>query len=95
LGLALTAVSIFVFGLGAGMMIVPLNALIQSSAAPDNLGSVIAGKNWVQNIAMIGLLCVTSGASYLSISSEYILYLNAIIALVGFSVVLKKLKSIY
>lgn len=95
LGLVLTSASIFVFGFGAGMMIVPLNALIQASAAPDKLGSVIAGKNWVQNIAMIGLLCITSGAAYLSISSEYILYLNAIIAMVGFTIVLKKLKSIY
>ena len=95
LGLVLTATSILVFGIGAGMMIVPLNALIQSNAAPDKLGSVIAGKNWIQNIAMIGLLCITSGASYLAVGSEYILYLNAIIALVGFTVVLKKLKSIY
>lgn len=95
LGLVLTATSIFVFGFGAGMMIVPLNALIQSSAAPDKLGSVIAGKNWIQNIAMIGLLCITSGSTYLAVSSEYILYFNAVIALVGFTVVLKKLKSIY
>jgi acyl-[acyl-carrier-protein]-phospholipid O-acyltransferase/long-chain-fatty-acid--[acyl-carrier-protein] ligase len=59
LGLALTVATIFVFGIGAGMLIVPLNALIQSNAEPDNLGSVIAGKNWVQNIARVGLLCIT------------------------------------
>jgi acyl-[acyl-carrier-protein]-phospholipid O-acyltransferase/long-chain-fatty-acid--[acyl-carrier-protein] ligase len=95
LGLALTVATIFVFGIGAGMLIVPLNALIQSNAEPDNLGSVIAGKNWVQNIAMVGLLCITGYVAYNNVNSEYILYFNAVIALVGFSVVLKKLKSIY
>jgi acyl-[acyl-carrier-protein]-phospholipid O-acyltransferase/long-chain-fatty-acid--[acyl-carrier-protein] ligase len=95
LGLVLTVLTIFVFGIGAGMLVVPLNALIQSSAAPDNLGSVIAGKNWVQNIAMVGLLCITGYVAYNNVNSEYILYFNAVIALVGFTVVLKKLKSIY
>lgn len=95
LGLVLTVLTIFIFGIGAGMLVIPLNALIQSSAAPDNLGSVIAGKNWVQNIAMVGLLCITGYVAYHNVNSEYILYFNAIIALVGFTVVLKKLKSIY
>ena len=95
LGLVLTVMTIFVFGIGAGMLIVPLNALIQKNASPDNLGSVIAGKNWVQNIAMTGLLFITGYVAYNNVSSEYILYLNAVIALVGFTVILKKLKSIY
>ena len=95
LGLVLTVATIFVFGLGAGMLVVPLNALILSNAAPDNLGSVIAGKNWVQNIAMVSLLCITVYVAYNNVNSEYILYFNAVIALIGFSVVLKKLKSIY
>jgi len=94
LGLILTAVSIFVFGLGAGMMLVPLNALIQSNAEPDNLGSIIAGKNWVQNIAMVGLLLITSTVAFYDVNSELILYMNAVMALVGFTVVLNKLKSI-
>ena len=94
LALLLIAVAIFLFGLGVGIMIVPLNALIQVSAAPDNLGTIIAGKNWIQDIAIL-LLCATSTFSYFAVGSEYILYLNALIAIVGFTIVLKKLKSIY
>ena len=44
---------------------------------------------------MVGLLCITGHVVYNNVNSEYILYFNAVIALVGFTVVLKKLKSIY
>ena len=52
--IVVTAV-ILLFGVGAGMMIVPLNALMQAHSPEDGLGSMLAGKNWLQNIAMIGL----------------------------------------
>ena len=85
---------ILLFGVGAGMMIVPLNALMQANSPEDGLGSMLAGKNWLQNIAMISLLIFTVILANLSFGSEFILYFNAFIAVAGFSIVLKKLKAI-
>jgi len=85
---------ILLFGVGAGMMIVPLNALMQAHSPEDGLGSMLAGKNWLQNISMISLLIFTVILANLSFGSEFILYFNAFIAVAGFSIVLKKLKAI-
>ena len=92
--LIVVTVVILLFGVGAGMMIVPLNALMQAHSPEDGLGSMLAGKNWLQNIAMIGLLALTMLLAKLSFDSQFILYLNAAIAVVGFTIVLKKLKTI-
>ncbi len=50
----------FLFGIGGAMMIVSLNALIQSRAPQEELGFILAGNNWVQNIFMIGFLSLTT-----------------------------------
>ena len=92
--LIVVTAAILLFGVGAGMMIVPLNALMQAHSPEDGLGSMLAGKNWLQNIAMIGLLVLTMLLAKLSFDSQFILYLNAAIAVVGFTIVLKKLKTI-
>jgi acyl-[acyl-carrier-protein]-phospholipid O-acyltransferase/long-chain-fatty-acid--[acyl-carrier-protein] ligase len=93
--LLMVASDIFLFGLGAGMSIVPFNALIQDNTELDKLGSVLAGKNWLQNSLMLVFLMITASVASLNVNSEYILYLNAAIAVVGFSSVLIKLKSSY
>jgi len=67
---------------------------MQAHSPEDGLGSMLAGKNWLQNIAMIGLLVLTMLLAKLSFDSQFILYLNAAIAVVGFTIVLKKLKTI-
>ena len=85
---------ILLFGVGAGMMIIPLNALMQAHSPEDRLGSMLAGKNWLQNIAMISLLIFTMFLASQNFGSEFILYFNAFIAVVGFGIVLKKLKTI-
>lgn len=50
----------FLFGIGGAMMIVSLNALIQSRAPREELGFILAGNNWVQNIFMITFLSLTT-----------------------------------
>ena len=92
--LILVTAVILMFGVGAGMMIIPLNALMQANSPEDGLGSMLAGKNWLQNIAMITLLIFTMILANLNFGSEFILYFNAFIAVAGFSIVLKKLKII-
>jgi MFS family permease len=85
---------IILFGVGAGMMIVPLNSLMQAHSPEDGLGSMLAGKNWLQNIAMISLLSITMFLAKVNFDSQDILYLNAVIGVVGFTFVLRKLKTI-
>ena len=94
IALTLVTSTIVLFGVGAGMMIVPLNSLVQAHSPEDGLGSMLAGKNWIQNIAMISLLGITAFLAKLSFVSQDILYLNAVIGVVGFTFVLKKLKTI-
>ncbi|OYZ32630.1 MAG: hypothetical protein B7X89_02805 [Sulfuricurvum sp. 17-40-25] len=48
------------FGIGGALMIVPLNALIQSRASKDELGFILAGSNWIQNVSMIVFLYLTT-----------------------------------
>mgnify|MGYP006135966741 CR=1 FL=1 len=93
IALTLVTITILLFGVGAGMMIVPLNALMQANSPEDGLGSMLAGKNWLQNIAMISLLAFTVFLANIGLK-ESILYFNAFVAIVGFSIILKKLKSV-
>lgn len=53
-------VNFFCFGIGGALMIVSLNALIQSRASEKELGFILAGNNWIQNVFMIGFLSLTT-----------------------------------
>ncbi len=70
-------------GISGGMFIVPLNALIQFNANDSRLGRILAANFWVQNVAMISILSLTVIAAYANISSEVLLKLAGLIALIG------------
>ena len=82
--LMLIGADIFVFGVGAGMFIVPLNALIQFEAPQGHLGKILAGNNFVQNIFMLFALIVTTILAYVGITSSGVFLLLAVVAIVGF-----------
>lgn len=73
----------FIYGIFGGMLVVPLNALIQYSAKRQNLGKVMAANNFVQTIFMLSFLLV----NMLFISSEgnvrYFLYCMILIAIIA------------
>lgn len=74
----------FVFiGIMGGLFIVPLNALIQFHAADNELGTVLAANNWIQNIAMLGFLMLTALFALAGVDSLYLLILIASVAMVG------------
>lgn len=79
-GIALLFLALGVFG---GFFIVPLNALIQYSAKPSRLGTVLAGNNWVQNICMIAFLALAVLFSLAGFDSKGLLYLLALTAVGG------------
>ncbi len=77
------AVVFFIYGLCAGLVLVPLNALIQLSAPGSSLGRILAANNFYQNIFMLIALIATAYLSYLQFDSGDILLLAAIIATIG------------
>ena len=76
------AVNFFVMGIAGGLFIVPLNALIQFNARSEELGTVIAGNNFLQNIAMTTFLMLTCVLTILGVS-DYLFPIIAVVALTG------------
>jgi acyl-[acyl-carrier-protein]-phospholipid O-acyltransferase/long-chain-fatty-acid--[acyl-carrier-protein] ligase len=76
-------IAVLFFGVSGGMFIVPLNALIQFHARDDQLGTVLAGNNWVQNVVMLGFLVLTVFFATYGISSIGLFHLLTLTALAG------------
>lgn len=92
IGSATAIASLFlVLGVCGGLFIVPLNALIQYTAKEDQLGTVLAGNNWVQNIGMLAFLVLTVIFSLGGINSIGLFYLLALTAIVGTVYTVKQL----
>ncbi len=70
-------------GISGGLFIVPLNSLIQYHAHEDQLGTVLAGNNWVQNVAMLSALIATIALVTWGISSIGVFYSLSALALAG------------
>ncbi|PIE74181.1 MAG: acyl-[ACP]--phospholipid O-acyltransferase, partial [Deltaproteobacteria bacterium] len=58
------AVSIWSFGFFGGLFIIPLNSAIQYFAPPAHEGRILSGSNFFQNIAMLGMLVLSSVLIY-------------------------------
>jgi len=70
-------------GLFGGIFIIPLNALIQFHARDDELGTVLAGSNWVQNIVMLGFLVLAVTFTFVGANEIGLFRLLTITALIG------------
>lgn len=77
------AFAFLAMGVFGGLFIIPLNALIQYHAKEDELGTVLAGNNWVQNIGMLGFLGVTILLSSIGMTSAQLFVLLMVVALAG------------
>ncbi len=74
------AVTLLCFGFFAGVFIVPLNSLIQRHTDMKNLGKVLSGNNFIQNIFMLGFLCVSAVFGYFEFSSELLFDICFVVA---------------
>jgi len=74
------AVLFLIFGLSAGMFIVPLNSFIQKHAPGVHLGTIIAGNNFIQNIFMVTFLLLTTFFAYEGLHAGGLFYLIAVLA---------------
>ena len=78
-------------GTAGGMFIIPLNALIQFHAPASRLGTILAGNNWIQNVAMLSFLGLTVTFALAGIDSVGLFYILTAVALVGTGFTVKKL----
>ncbi|MCP5128360.1 MAG: MFS transporter [Pseudomonadales bacterium] len=78
-------------GMMGGMFIVPLNSLIQFQAPKTQLGTVLAGNNWIQNVTMLGALGLTVVFSMVGIDSVGLFYILTAAALIGTGYTVRKL----
>ncbi|WP_345994034.1 MFS transporter [Sulfurimonas sp. HSL-1716] len=77
------------FGIFAGLFIVPLNAYIQELAPRVHLGTILAGNNFVQNIFMFFFLSVTTVFAYFGMDVQMLFF---IMFFVGFGMALYMLR---
>ena len=71
------------WGMMGGMLIIPLNALIQFHSGEDEIGSVLAGNNFIQNCFMLSFLGLTVWFSMMGLDSYGLFTILLIVAIVG------------
>ena len=79
------------FGFFGGMLVVPLNALIQFNAKNNALGKTLAANNFIQNIFMLTFLSLTVFTTLLGANSLFVLYGLLIIGAAGTAYSFKQL----
>lgn len=72
-----------VLGFCGGMLLVPLNALIQFHTRSNTAGHIIAANNFIQTIAMLLLLVATMVVSSLGITMDTWFRMLAVLALIA------------
>ncbi len=83
------------FGFFGGLLIVPLNASIQYFAPERELGTILAGNNFIQNIVMVLFLLCTIVFVQLGLTSTMLFVLSALIMLIGSVYAIKKLPHLF
>lgn len=78
------------FGVFAGLFIVPLNAFIQEISPRAHLGIILAGNNFIQNIFMFVFLVVTTIFAYEGMNVEILFYVMFAVAFITFLFMLKR-----
>ena len=77
------ALNFLLWGMMGGMLIIPLNALIQFHSGEDEIGSVLAGNNFIQNCFMLSFLGLTVWFSMMGLDSYGLFTILLIVAIVG------------
>jgi len=76
-------VNFFMFGVSAGLFIVTLNALIQYHSRVHELGMILAGNNFIQNIVMFTFLMMTVVFAMFGLESIGLFYLMLLLSAVA------------
>ncbi|MEA3418705.1 MAG: acyl-[ACP]--phospholipid O-acyltransferase [Campylobacterota bacterium] len=81
----------FMFGVASGLFIVPLNALIQYHSKEHELGMVLAGNNFMQNVVMFSFLMMTVLSALMGLKSVGLFYVMLLFSLLGTLYLLRKI----
>jgi acyl-[acyl-carrier-protein]-phospholipid O-acyltransferase/long-chain-fatty-acid--[acyl-carrier-protein] ligase len=87
--------SSILFGFFGGLFIVPLNASIQYFAKAPQLGTVLAGNNFIQNIVMVLFLVLSIVLVKAGLSSAMLFVFSAAVTLIGSFFAIKKLPHLF
>ncbi len=80
---SLAIADFLLLGIAGGMFIVLLNALIQFHARDQELGTILAGNNWVQNVVMLSFLVLTVLFALNGANSVALFHMLTVAALAG------------
>jgi len=89
--LYLLGIVFFVYGFASGLLLVPLNTLIQFVTPKRMMGKVLAGNNFIQYLFMFVFLFFTTIIAYFGYKSSLLFTLMSMIALLGFLYTIFKL----
>ncbi|MBN2825878.1 MAG: MFS transporter [Campylobacterales bacterium] len=84
-----------IFGFFGGLFIVPLNVTIQFFAPSIDMGKVLAGKNFIENIVMILFLVTSIALIYIGFSTTYLFIISSIIIAIGSLYAIKQLPHLF
>ena len=79
------------FGMASGLFIVPLNAMIQYRSEAHELGMILAGNNFMQNVVMVSFLGMTVLFALIGVGSIGLFYLMLAVAAVGTVLLIRKI----
>ncbi|MEC9340085.1 MAG: acyl-[ACP]--phospholipid O-acyltransferase [Pseudomonadota bacterium] len=83
------------FGIFGGLLVVPFNSLIQYYARDGEIGTVLAGRNFVENIFMLLFLFASAALAFVAIRNASIFIGLGFVALVGFGYALWKIPQAF
>lgn len=81
----------FILGFSGALFVIPLNSLIQYNSKESELGTIIAGSNFIQNIFMVIFLVLACIFIYFNINEVILFYMMIIISFIGSLYVVKRL----
>ncbi|GGK85904.1 acyl-[ACP]--phospholipid O-acyltransferase [Amphritea balenae] len=82
-GIAAQGLVFFLIGISGALLNVPLQALIQFNAKGAETGKVLAGSNFIQNIAMLSFLLLTVVSAWVGIDGLWLLWMLALLGVGG------------
>ncbi len=85
----------FIFGFFGGLFIVPLNSLMQFLAPNKDIGVILAGNNFIQNIFMLSFLILSIILVSIGFSSNILFLTAALITLSGSIYLIAKIPHLF
>lgn len=83
------------FGFFGGLLIVPLNSIIQYFAKDSEVGNILAGNNFVQNCTMVSFLLLTVFFAKLDLSTTQLFLLTGAITLFAAIFAIKQVPHLF